>query len=55
MGQASVTLTPAGAAFPYGKDPEDKHIRIAPSFPALDELKLAAKGVALALRLAIAE
>ena len=50
-----ITLTPAGAAFPYGKDPEDRHIRIAPSFPSLEEITLAAKGVALALRVAIDE
>jgi DNA-binding transcriptional MocR family regulator len=50
-----ITLTPAGAAFPYGKDPEDRHIRIAPSFPSLEEITLAARGVALALRVAIDE
>jgi DNA-binding transcriptional MocR family regulator len=50
-----ITLTAAGAAFPYGKDPHDRHIRIAPSFPSLDEINLAAKGVALALRVAIDE
>ncbi|MFT5390109.1 MAG: DNA-binding transcriptional MocR family regulator [Gammaproteobacteria bacterium] len=33
-----VKLTPAGAAFPYGNDPHDQHIRLAPTFPALDEL-----------------
>jgi DNA-binding transcriptional MocR family regulator len=50
-----ITLTPAGAAYPYGKDPEDRHIRIAPSFPSLEEIKLAAQGVCLALRVAIDE
>ena len=50
-----ITLTPAGAAFPYGKDPDDRHIRIAPSFPSLEEIRLAAQGVALSLRLAIDE
>lgn len=50
-----ITLTPAGAAFPYGKDPNDRHIRIAPSFPSLSEITLAAEGVALALRVAIDE
>lgn len=51
---AGITLTPAGAAFPYGVDPHDRHIRIAPSFPSLAEITLAAEGIALALRLAIA-
>jgi DNA-binding transcriptional MocR family regulator len=52
--EAGITLTPAGAAFPYGKDPQDSHIRIAPSFPSLDEITKAAQGIALSLRLAIA-
>ncbi|MEM7254066.1 MAG: aminotransferase class I/II-fold pyridoxal phosphate-dependent enzyme [Pseudomonadota bacterium] len=38
---AGVKLTPAGAAYPYGYDPEDRHIRLAPSFPSLDELERA--------------
>ena len=52
--QAGITLTPAGAAFPYGRDPEDSHIRIAPSFPSLAEIVHAAEGIALSLRLAAA-
>jgi DNA-binding transcriptional MocR family regulator len=52
---AGITLTPAGAAFPYGNDPDDSHIRIAPSFPSLEEIALAARGVAIALKLAISE
>lgn len=36
--QLGVKLTPAGATFPYGNDPEDKNIRIAPSFPTVDEV-----------------
>ncbi|PHV12175.1 aminotransferase class I/II-fold pyridoxal phosphate-dependent enzyme [Chitinimonas sp. BJB300] len=53
--EAGITLTPAGAAFPYGKDPSDRHIRIAPSFPSLGEIKEAARGIALALRVANGE
>ena len=39
--QLGVKLTPAGATFPYGNDPEDKNIRIAPSFPTVDEVSKA--------------
>ena len=52
---AGIILTPAGATFPYGLDPEDKHIRIAPSYPNLDEIKLAAEGISLSLLQAIEE
>jgi DNA-binding transcriptional MocR family regulator len=51
--EAGITLTPAGAAYPYGVDPEDSHIRIAPSFPSLAEIAQAAEGISLSLRLAI--
>ena len=50
-----VTLTPAGASFPYGKDPEDKNIRIAPTFPSLSDLEQAAKVLCLCVKLAAAE
>lgn len=39
--EAGVLMTAAGATFPYGKDPRDRNIRIAPSFPSADELKKA--------------
>jgi DNA-binding transcriptional MocR family regulator len=52
--EAGIVLTPAGAAFPYGLDPLDRHIRIAPSFPSLAEINQAAQGIALSLKLALA-
>lgn len=52
---AGVVLTPAGATFPYGKDPEDKNIRISPSFPPLSELKQAMELVALCVELVSVE
>ncbi|HEY1612022.1 MAG TPA: aminotransferase class I/II-fold pyridoxal phosphate-dependent enzyme, partial [Paraburkholderia sp.] len=52
---AGLALTPAGAAFPYGVDPHDSHLRIAPSFPSLDEVALAAQGIAVSLLRAIDE
>ena len=52
---AGVVLTPAGSTHPYGKDPENRTIRIAPSFPALAEVEKAAKAVALCVQLAAAE
>lgn len=52
---AGVTLTGAGATYPYGRDPEDKNIRIAPTFPQLDELRLAARLFCLCVKLAACE
>jgi DNA-binding transcriptional MocR family regulator len=49
---AGVKLTPAGATFPYGIDPEDKNIRIAPSFPALDEINSAMEILCNSIKLA---
>ena len=52
--ELGIELTPAGATHPYEKDPEDRTIRIAPTFPELADVGLAAEGVALAVRLATA-
>lgn len=49
---AGVKLTAAGATHPYGKDPEDRNIRLAPSFPGLGDLRLATEVVALCVKLA---
>lgn len=53
--EAGVVLTPAGATHPYGKDVEDRTIRIAPSFPGLVEVAQAAEGVAICVLLAAGE
>ncbi len=50
-----VVLTGAGATFPYGKDPQDANIRIAPSFPTPEEMEMAAKVFVLCVKLASAE
>ncbi len=52
---AGVVLTPAGATFPYKNDPEDKNLRIAPSYPTLDELQAAMDVLCLCVKLAAAE
>jgi DNA-binding transcriptional MocR family regulator len=50
--EAGVELTPAGATYPYGNDPRDRNIRIAPTFPDLATIGPAAEGVALSVLLA---
>ncbi|MFI6923126.1 aminotransferase class I/II-fold pyridoxal phosphate-dependent enzyme [Nonomuraea spiralis] len=47
---AGIALTPAGATHPYGQDPGDNTIRIAPTFPELDELEQAIEGLAVCVR-----
>ena len=49
---AGVKLTPAGATFPYGKDPQDANIRIAPSFPPMAQLKRALEVLVVCVQLA---
>ena len=53
--EAGVVLTGAGATFPYGKDPQDSNIRIAPSFPSVEEMEAASKIFVLCVKLASVE
>ncbi|WP_322173429.1 aminotransferase class I/II-fold pyridoxal phosphate-dependent enzyme [Acutalibacter caecimuris] len=53
--EAGVVLTDAGATFPYGADPNDSNIRIAPSFPPEEELAQAMELLCIAVRLAATE
>jgi DNA-binding transcriptional MocR family regulator len=52
---AGIAMTAAGAAFPYGQDPRDRNIRIAPSFPSPDEVAAAMEGLATCVLLAATE
>lgn len=53
--EAGVILTGAGATYPYGNDPLDSNIRIAPSFPPVETLRLAAELFCIAVKIAAAE
>ncbi|MDL2257630.1 aminotransferase [Eubacteriales bacterium OttesenSCG-928-K08] len=55
MKNAGVVMTGAGATYPHGNDPQDSNLRIAPSFPSLDELAKAMDVLCVCLRLAAAE
>ena len=52
---AGMILTPAGATYPYGVDPDDSNIRIAPSFPSVEEIEKASVVLCVAIRYAVLE
>lgn len=53
--QAGIAMTPAGATYPLGRDPDDSNLRIAPTYVDLDALGVAAHGIATCVKLAAAE
>lgn len=53
--EAGVTLTTVGATYPYGKDPNNRNIRIAPTYPPVDELNIAAELLCICTCLAAVE
>ncbi|MCX8132176.1 MAG: aminotransferase class I/II-fold pyridoxal phosphate-dependent enzyme, partial [Clostridia bacterium] len=53
--EAGVTLTKVGATYPYGKDPKDRNIRIAPTFPTLEELRKAIEILCICVQIVSAQ
>lgn len=53
--EAGIVMTAAGSAYPYGKDPRDRNIRIAPTFPVPEEVSAAIEGLATCVLLAATE
>lgn len=53
--EAGVTLTAAGSTYPYGNDPRDRNLRIAPSLPPIEELEVAVRVLCSAVKVAAAE
>ena len=55
MEELGVTLTPAGATFPYHLDPNDRNLRIAPTFPPIEELEIACNALCVCVKIAALE
>ena len=55
MSKAGVKITPAGSSFPYHHDPRDRNLRIAPTYPPVEELKTCIKLLCVCIKLATAE
>ena len=53
--EAGVIFTPAGATYPYGKDPKDSNIRIAPTYPPISELRTAIEVLCVCVELSVLE
>jgi DNA-binding transcriptional MocR family regulator len=53
--ESGVAITPAGATFPFGKDPQDSNIRISPTRPPIKELEKAIEVLAVSIKLASAQ
>lgn len=52
---AGLALTPAGATWPHGRDPDDRNLRLAPTFPPLADVRVASEGIAICILLAAIE
>ena len=53
--EAGLALTPAGATWPQGRDPDDRNLRLAPTYPPLADVRVASEGIAICILLAALE
>ena len=53
--KAGLALTPAGATWPHGRDPQNRNLRLAPTFPSLSDVRVAAEGISVCILLAALE